>query len=178
LAAVKIDRLAKTLGVTRGGFYHHFENHDALLDYLLERWATSNGFLQETRSPKTKAEAFAEINKLVDRLIQEEAYSPAFDMAVREWARIDPEVRRIVEKVDDDRIKWLTELFTVLGFNSKEALMRGRMLYMHQVGFYSIGYHTRYGASERLRNKPAYLEIICGRPYAAAAKRRKAAKRA
>ena len=29
--AVRIDPLAKALGVTRGGFYWHFENRDALL---------------------------------------------------------------------------------------------------------------------------------------------------
>ncbi|MEM1409502.1 MAG: helix-turn-helix domain-containing protein [Pseudomonadota bacterium] len=28
--AVRVDRIAKTLGVTRGGFYGYFENRDAL----------------------------------------------------------------------------------------------------------------------------------------------------
>ncbi len=36
--AVRIDPLAKALGVTRGGFYWHFENREALLEEVLDTW--------------------------------------------------------------------------------------------------------------------------------------------
>ena len=36
--AVRIEPLAKALGVTRGGFYWHFENRRALLDEMLDTW--------------------------------------------------------------------------------------------------------------------------------------------
>ena len=36
--AVRVDLLAKTLGVTRGGFYWHFENRGVFLDALLDAW--------------------------------------------------------------------------------------------------------------------------------------------
>ena len=38
--AVRVDLLAKELGVTRGGFYHHFSSRQALLDAMLERYGT------------------------------------------------------------------------------------------------------------------------------------------
>src|SRR5215467_199261 len=36
--AVRIEPLAKALGVTRGGFYWHFDDRQALLDELLDAW--------------------------------------------------------------------------------------------------------------------------------------------
>ena len=36
--AVRIEPLAKTLGVTRGGFYWHFADRRALLDEMLDTW--------------------------------------------------------------------------------------------------------------------------------------------
>src|SRR4051794_6442265 len=36
--AVRIEPLAKALGVTRGGFYWHFRDRGALLEALLDTW--------------------------------------------------------------------------------------------------------------------------------------------
>src|SRR5215468_2006603 len=36
--AVRVEPLAKRLGVTKGSFYHHFGDRDELLRALLDRW--------------------------------------------------------------------------------------------------------------------------------------------
>ena len=36
--AVRIEKLAQTLGVTKGGFYWHFEGRGALLEEMLDAW--------------------------------------------------------------------------------------------------------------------------------------------
>src|ERR1700691_3062291 len=36
--AVRVEPLARTLGVTRGGFYWHFEDRGALLSEMLDTW--------------------------------------------------------------------------------------------------------------------------------------------
>jgi AcrR family transcriptional regulator len=36
--AVRMEPLAKSLGVTRGGFYWHFADRDALLTEMLDTW--------------------------------------------------------------------------------------------------------------------------------------------
>src|SRR5258708_20982258 len=37
-AAVRVEALAQALGVTKGGFYGHFADRDALLDEMLDTW--------------------------------------------------------------------------------------------------------------------------------------------
>lgn len=40
LGAVRVEALARTLGVTKGGFYWHFTDRQALLDEMTRRLAT------------------------------------------------------------------------------------------------------------------------------------------
>ena len=36
--AVRVEKLAQALGVTKGGFYWHFDGRGALLDEMLDAW--------------------------------------------------------------------------------------------------------------------------------------------
>src|SRR3954467_11690855 len=36
--AVRVEALARALGVTKGGFYNHFDDRPALLDEMLDTW--------------------------------------------------------------------------------------------------------------------------------------------
>ena len=37
--AVRIELLAQALGVSKGGFYWHFDDRSALLDEMLDTWS-------------------------------------------------------------------------------------------------------------------------------------------
>ena len=165
IGGVKIDRLANALEVTRGGFYYHFKGQKDLLSQLLEHWAKSNDFLPPKAEASGPKDAYRILKETTDRLIEEKDFSPAFEMAVREWARINDEVRKIVDKVDVNRIKKLTRLFFVLGYEKEETAIRARTLYFHQMGYYNLGYHKRQTKSERRKKGPIYMRIICGPLY-------------
>ena len=165
LTGVKVDRLAKSLGVTRGGFYHNFKSQQELMDRLLDHWATSNEFVPDMSNFSAPADAITAFEHMTEMMIAEKGFSPALDMAIREWARIDKKVMRIVDRVDYNRIKRLTTLFTMLGCDAEEAPIRARVLYFHQIGYYALGYHKRQTKAERFRNAPVYMRILGGRHY-------------
>lgn len=98
IAAVKIDRLAKEKNVTRGGFYWRFKSHAELLTLLVKDWRENNGrtTLIALNGPGTPVERF---RKLMDVWLDEIGYSPAYDLAMREWARTSPKVARAVREV-------------------------------------------------------------------------------
>ena len=39
VGAVRVERLAAGVGVTKGSFYHHFRDRNALLEAVLEYWS-------------------------------------------------------------------------------------------------------------------------------------------
>lgn len=136
--AVKIDRLARECHVTRGGFYWRFKSRAELLDTLLEDWRRTNTtpILTALSKPGLPSERF---ERLVRLWIEEQDYSPEYDTAVRNWAIIDPRVADAVHEVDNQRVEALRLLFLDFGFEGDEALVRARITYYHQVGYYTMG---------------------------------------
>jgi AcrR family transcriptional regulator len=166
--AVKVDRLARQLGVTRGGFYHHFTDRDDLLSRLLQDWLATVVFVAEEPVPANPGHALAAIDVLVERLIQEDGYDPRFDLAVRAWAHADPRTAEVVQRVDARRLEALTRIFTALGCEGEEAVVRARVFYFHQIGYYFIDMHE--GQAARRQRAATYIEILCGKQHLAAAR--------
>lgn len=160
IQGVKVDRLAQRLGVTRGGFYKHFADRDALLDGLLLEWESSNVFALELPVMKTRADSQRALERLADRLIEEDGFDPRYDMAVRDWARHDKRAAWAVERVDDRRLALLRRLFKGVGCDAEEAAVRARVFYYHQIGYYAIG--VEESAAERKRMRPLYMRILVG----------------
>ena len=57
IGGVRVDRLAKRLDVTRGGFYHNFEDREQLLDALLHLWEDECRFLPTDDPDNSPADA-------------------------------------------------------------------------------------------------------------------------
>jgi AcrR family transcriptional regulator len=140
IEAVKIDLIAKKLGVTRGGFYWHFTDRADLLRRLLRHWEDVN------TEPLIKAIAEAgarglkeDFDSTVGRLLMEETeFSPKFDSAVRNWAQADQLVLETVLNVDERRISAFQAMFEKYGFKGDVALVRARIIYFHQIGYYAL----------------------------------------
>jgi AcrR family transcriptional regulator len=137
-AAVKVERIATALNVTRGGFYWRFRDHADLMDALLEDWRETNSrsMMAALNGPGTPVER---IWALMDVWVDEIGYDPDYDIAVRAWATISNKVARVVRAVDKERIDAMHRLFVDYGYDDTEAFIRARVLYFHQVGYYAMG---------------------------------------
>ncbi len=158
---VKVDRMARNLGVTRGGFYWFFKNRRQFLDLLLANWQDSrNDPLTRVIRAGDNDAPLETLVRFVMTLIREESYSPALDAAIRDWARSSDTVRRAVELVDNRRIMLLAKLFQALDYDAEEAFIRARIIYFHQVGYYAMD--VRENAEQRLRYLPVYFRQLTG----------------
>jgi AcrR family transcriptional regulator len=166
--AVKVDRLAKGLGVSRGGFYHHFVDRDDLLLRLIETWRANVVFVPDEPEPANPRAALRAIEALVDHLLREDGYDPRFDLAVRSWAHADARAASAVRVADAQRIATLTGIFRGLGCEDGEAAVRSRVFYFHQIGYYLIDMHEE--SSARRERVATYIEILCGEHHLAAAR--------
>jgi len=157
--SVKIDRLARECGVTRGGFYWRFKSRGDLLDALLEDWKNTNSapILEALKGPGSPAERF---ERLVRLWIDEQEYSPDYDTAIRNWARTDVKVQQAVHEVDNRRVEALQKLFKDFGFAEDEALVRARVTYYHQVGYYAM--EVREAARRREELSQLYTLVLTG----------------
>jgi len=161
IAAVKIGKLAAQLDVTREAFYWHFNSLQELQDELLVDWDRGNedAYKSLLETHRDAEQAFQAMEKM---WIEEAPYSPAWDSAMRDWARISKKADRVVKRVDARRIDLIQILYRDMGYDEIESLVRARIVYFHQVGYYTIRFEE--SREERASLLPVYLRILRGHP--------------
>lgn len=144
VAGLRVESLAKHCGVTKGSFYWHFKDKQALLEALLDQW--KEGRIRDIDKTTTVASG-----KERDQLHYAiEVYGTtrnrkgmSIELAVRDWARHDAQAAEVVELVDLYRLECTRKLFVATGMSDAEAKSRSLLLYacvfglslMHYSGF-------------------------------------------
>ena len=113
--AVRIEPLARRLGVTKGGFYWHFEGRRALLEEILDTWervsvdAVIERIEAEGGDARTKLRRLSAIAGSENKALRVAPLT--IDLAIRDWARRDPDVAKRLRRVDNRRMEYMRSLF-------------------------------------------------------------------
>jgi AcrR family transcriptional regulator len=162
VAKVKVEPLAGVLGLTTGSFYHHFRGRQDLLDAILVHWERANTELLFQAVRDAGPDPDAQLDALFEAWLSESDYDPAYDAAVRDWARISKPAEAAVRRTDDRRIDLLKQIFLGFGYDEDRAFIRARVTYFHQVGYYAMEIIEDRAARRRWR--PLYREVLLGDP--------------
>jgi AcrR family transcriptional regulator len=112
LDAVRIEALAQALGVSKGGFYWHFDDRGALLEEMLDTWERVVIDEAIERVEAGGGDARAKLRRLFALASSREARAlGSIDLAIREWARRDRSVARRLRRVDNRRMEYMRSLF-------------------------------------------------------------------
>ena len=134
--AVRVEALAQALGVTKGGFYGHFADRDALLEEMLDSWEQKaidevlerverHGGDVRTRLRRAGALTFSS-----DLL--------PIDLAVRDWARRDQAVAERLRRVDNRRMDYLRLLFGAICRDQDEVEARSMLAFSLVIGHHFL----------------------------------------
>jgi CubicO group peptidase (beta-lactamase class C family)/AcrR family transcriptional regulator len=108
---VRVEPLARALGVTKGSFYWHFADRQALLEELLAEWESETTLLTDALDrPQPRAELPAIIAELHRRNLSSERGESPSDAAIFAWAASDPEVARRANRVEVERMTLFRKL--------------------------------------------------------------------
>jgi len=157
--AVRITRLADDLGVTRGSFYWHFENRGDLIDALVRFWRDKNtaAILQMVEQAESLADG---IFRYFEICLDARRFDSRLDLAIREWARRSKRIRELLDREDSARVEALRQFYARFDYPMPEALIRARVLYYSQIGFYAL--ENREPLDTRLSYTAAYFECFTG----------------
>jgi AcrR family transcriptional regulator len=129
--AVRVDVLARQLGVTRGSFYWHFKDRDHLLRALLQAWREQTTEILTRRLEGASNDAMAQLRDVLSLPHRGRSAQRAarIELAIRAWARRDDLARQFVDESDASRIAYIAQIFSSLGFAAGEARHRAVMAY-------------------------------------------------
>jgi AcrR family transcriptional regulator len=134
--AVRIEALAVELGVSKGGFYWHFVDRQALLEEMLDTWekAGTEDIIARVESqpadPRAKLQRLFELTSSPDGL--------AVELAVRDWARRDSDVAERLRRVDNRRVGYIRSLFGQFCADGDDVEVRSMLAYTLVIGSYFI----------------------------------------
>jgi AcrR family transcriptional regulator len=147
--AVRVEALAASLGVSKGGFYWHFKNRRALLDEMLDTWerAVVEDVIAQIESrpadPRAKLRQLFEMAPSADF---------AVELALRDWSRRDDEVAERLQRVDNRRMEYLRSLFGQFCADADDVEARSMLAFSLFIGSYFIAArHPEKSRSEVLQ---------------------------
>jgi AcrR family transcriptional regulator len=123
--AVRIEGLARALGVTKGGFYWHFDGRPALLEEMLDAWERAVIDEVERRVESEGGDARTKLGRLF-ALASSSRDLLKIEMAIRDWARRDKTVAKRLRRIDNRRMEYVRSLFA--GFCADEDEVEVRSL--------------------------------------------------
>ena len=159
---VKVQIMAKQLGVARSSFYWHFASQEDLHKAMLDDWLSKNTSPIIERSMRPEPDVNRAIISVFECWIDESLFNPELDIAVRLWGRRAANVRAVVMEADALRLDALRRMFLRYGFPDKEAKIRARVIYFTQIGQYTLDVFEE--PEVRFSHGPAYIHIFTGVP--------------
>jgi AcrR family transcriptional regulator len=145
--AVRVEALARTLGVTKGGFYWHFNDRKALIDEMLDSWekaGTEDIIAQVDSQP---ADSRAKLRRLYQ--LTGSGAGLAAELAIREWSRYDKGIAERLRRVDNRRMQYLRSLFSEFCADENDVEARCMLAYSLLIGSYFIA--ASHGGMSRTR---------------------------
>lgn len=131
IEAVRVDPLAKRLGVTRGSFYWHFTDRAALHQAMLKEWRKRASYQVGSRiDDRTPApDERLKQNLALPNSTPRAKRAAAIELAIRLWAQRDPQAARAVKHIDRVRLGYYAKLYAEMGLAPAAARNRAFLFY-------------------------------------------------
>lgn len=167
LEAVAVEPLARKLGVTKGSFYWHFANREALLRAALDLWEkheTSDAVAGLDQEP----DPYERIVKLFKR--GNASYRAGRLYLALAASSDDPAVGQVVRRVSAQRLEYLERCYRALGLSEHDARLWSTFAYATFIGNQQVHRDTpdRFPANAEFREYfKLMLRTLIPRPRAA-----------
>ena len=143
--AVAVEPLAKSLGATKGSFYWHFADRNALLQATLELWEQRDtdqvlAGIGETQDAATRLRNLVEL-ALMSVQRGADAGAGSIELALQSSAS-HPLVAPALQRVTSRRVAALSQLYSALGLSHARARDHALLAYTAYLGHVQMAHAT------------------------------------
>jgi len=142
---VAVEPLAKSLGATKGSFYWHFADRNALLQATLELWEQRDtdqvlAGIGETQDAATRLRNLVEL-ALMSVQRGADAGAGSIELALQSSAS-HPLVAPALQRVTSRRVAALSQLYSALGLSHARARDHALLAYTAYLGHVQMAHAT------------------------------------
>lgn len=154
-----VEPLAQRLGTSKGSFYWHFENRDALLSAALAHWEEQ--YTAAVTAENTRAADGDPVRRLRLLIRRVTALAETDSVYVALISTADhPAIAPVLTRITEQRLDYTATLFRDIGFPAREARHRALLAYSAHLGHTELA-RSAPGALPRGRtDQEAYLQLV------------------
>ena len=134
--AVRVEVLAKNLGVTKGGFYGYFDDRNELLDAMLDSWESQAADDVLAQIEQEGGDLQSQAVRARDLTFSETLFP--IELAIRDWSRRDDQVAAYLRRVDATRIGLLRKVFASKHSDPVEVEARSTLAFYASIGAHYV----------------------------------------
>lgn len=155
--AVKVERLAKALKVSKGSFYWHFKDRSDLLLALLDLWDAefTQELIDKAAPLPTPAARLRQVARDALERDMHGVNSARAEAAVQAWAGRDEQAAERLRRVEEARVGYLTDELTAAGLPADKAFAMAKALYLALLGLYAARSYN-----PTLADDGAFLDLV------------------
>ncbi len=137
LAGIRVETIARTLGVSKGSFYWHFADRKALVEAAIGQWEAEStaAIIRESERGATADDKLRRLLVTVSETFG--GAQPPGELLVYLQAEAEG-VLASVERVVDRRLDYVTTLLAELGLDRAEARRRAALALTVTVGMHQL----------------------------------------
>ncbi|GAA3394774.1 TetR/AcrR family transcriptional regulator [Cryptosporangium minutisporangium] len=155
LPGVAVEPIAARLGATKGSFYWHFPNRDALVEAALTRWEELTEAI--ITAMDAEPDPILRLRRLFRHVVTG-ATSNGVELTLLGNAD-DPRVAPVLSRVTARRMAYVTSVFAAVGFAEREARQRAVLAYTAYLGHVQLA-HTAPDELTGPAAEPDYFDLV------------------
>jgi AcrR family transcriptional regulator len=146
--AVRVETLAQDLAISKGSFYHHFQNRRELLNAMADHWedASTKRLIHQMEQQQFELEDFFLFIFTSDKML---------DSAIYAWFRHDAALQTRITGIEKQRIDYLASLYRRKGMEGTDAVNRARLIYLAY-----LGWIIRYEGKADFDIKAVFFDLL------------------
>jgi AcrR family transcriptional regulator len=133
---IVVEQLAARLKVNKSGFYWHFKTKKAFIKEIVAFWVAldTNQIIVTVEKEGLPKKKFI---KLVEIVFKKEPHLD-FIFFLKRYALKHKEIQSLLDKIDNQRIKYTKDLLLAMGFSKSEAMMKSKLFYKYLIGYHEM----------------------------------------
>jgi len=136
VSGIVVEKMAKKLKCNKSSFYWHFKTKKDFINQLVAHWVFT-----ETEQIIFLTNQEVSTLKKLERLVKityKKTSTLDFIFYLKRYAIKEKSIQKIIDKIDRQRIDYVSMLLQEFGYSLKDAVIKAEILYKHLIGYHEM----------------------------------------
>ncbi|MDR0270497.1 TetR/AcrR family transcriptional regulator [Paenibacillus sp.] len=130
--AVRVEVLARELKISKGSFYHHFQDRSDLLESMIDYWEE---YATRNIIDELEVQSSPSLERILKVSFAPNEENKQIEFAIYAWAKRSPELSIRIAEIENQRISYVAKLYEQRGLKPSAALSRAKLAYLVYLGW-------------------------------------------